>query len=252
LYYRLNVFPIRVPPLRERREDIPLLVEHLVQKCARRMGRSITSIPKKTMDALIAWEWPGNVRELENFIERSVILTQGSVLVSPLNELQPITRAEKSVDETLAATERQHILRALRDSHGKVGGPQGAAARLGLKRTTLQSKPVQNQSAIPTDPALIHDGQRRVEMTVHASAVSDFLYGVIGDQNHDRADDGHAQAIDVDAGYSVRPKETKEPSAHDRADDSEDDVEEETFSRLVDNLASDKTCNQTQYDPRQD
>src|ERR1022692_1563142 len=144
LYYRLNVFPIRVPPLRERREDIRLLVEHFVQKCARRMGRSITSIPKKTMDALIGWEWPGNVRELENFIERSVILTQGSVLVSPLSELQPTTmtttRAEKSVDETLAATERQHILRALRDSHGQVGGPQGAAARLGLKRTTLQSK----------------------------------------------------------------------------------------------------------------
>jgi formate hydrogenlyase transcriptional activator len=140
LYYRLNVFPIRVPPLRERREDIRLLVEHFVQKCARRMGRSITSIPKKTMDALIGWEWPGNVRELENFIERSVILTQGSVLVSPLSELQPITRAEKSVDETLAATERQHILRALRDSHEQVGGPQGAAARLALKRTTLQSK----------------------------------------------------------------------------------------------------------------
>jgi len=144
LYYRLNVFPIRVPPLRERREDIRLLVEHFVQKRARRMGKSITSIPKKTMDALIGWEWPGNVRELENFIERSVILTQGSVLVSPLGELQPTTmtttRAEKSVDETLAATERQHILRALRDSHGQVGGPQGAAARLGLKRTTLQSK----------------------------------------------------------------------------------------------------------------
>ena len=144
LYYRLNVFPIRVPPLRERREDIRLLVEHFVQKRARRMGKSITSIPKKTMDALIGWEWPGNVRELENFIERSVILTQGSVLVSPLGELQPTTmtttRAEKSVDETLAATERQHILRALRDSHGQVGGARGAAARLGLKRTTLQSK----------------------------------------------------------------------------------------------------------------
>ena len=89
LYYRLNVFPIRVPPLRERRDDIPLLVEHFVQKCARRMNKSITSIPKKTMDALMGWEWPGNVRELENFIERSVILTQGSVLVSPLSELEP-------------------------------------------------------------------------------------------------------------------------------------------------------------------
>ena len=89
LYYRLNVFPIRVPPLRERREDIRLLVEHFVQKFARRMNRSITThIPRRTMDGLMGWEWPGNVRELENFIERSVILTQGSVLVSPLGELK--------------------------------------------------------------------------------------------------------------------------------------------------------------------
>ncbi len=141
MYYRLNVFPVRVPPLRERREDIPLLVEHFVQKCARRMNKSITSIPKRTMDALMAWEWPGNVRELENFIERSVILTQGgSVLVSPLSELLPIVTKETSVDETLEAAEREHILRALRESHGQIGGLRGAAARLGLKRTTLQSK----------------------------------------------------------------------------------------------------------------
>ena len=140
LFYRLNVFPVRVPPLRERREDIRLLVEHFVQKCAQRMNRSITSIPKQTMDALMAWEWPGNVRELENFVERSVILTQGSVLASPLNELRPITTEEITVDETLEATERDHILRALRESHGQIGGPRGAAMRLGLKRTTLQSK----------------------------------------------------------------------------------------------------------------
>jgi transcriptional regulator with GAF, ATPase, and Fis domain len=140
LYYRLNVFPVRMPPLRERREDIRLLVGHFVQKCARRMGKSITSIPKETMDALMAWEWPGNVRELENFVERSVILTRGSVLVAPLSELQPITTEETSVDETLEATEREHILRALRESHGQIGGLNGAAVRLGLKRTTLQSK----------------------------------------------------------------------------------------------------------------
>ena len=142
LYYRLNVFPIRVPPLRERRDDIRLLVEHFVQKCARRMNKSITSIPKRTMDALMGWEWPGNVRELENFIERSVILTQGSVLVSPLSELKPIstTAEEKAVDESLEAAEREHILRALRESHGQIGGLKGAAMRLGLKRTTLQSK----------------------------------------------------------------------------------------------------------------
>jgi PAS domain S-box-containing protein len=142
LYYRINVFPIRVPPLRERREDIQLLVEHFVKKFSRRMNRSITSIPKKTMDALIGWEWPGNVRELENFIERSVILTQGSVLVSPLSELKPVSAIaeEKKVDETLETMEREHILRALRESHGQIGGLRGAAMRLGLKRTTLQSK----------------------------------------------------------------------------------------------------------------
>jgi formate hydrogenlyase transcriptional activator len=140
LYYRLNVFPIRVPPLRERREDIHLLVEHFVQTFARRMNKSITSIPKRTMDGLMDWHWPGNVRELENFIERSVILTQGSVLVAPLGELRPIITTEKSVDESLEVAEREHILRALRESHGQIGGPRGAAMRLGLKRTTLQSK----------------------------------------------------------------------------------------------------------------
>jgi transcriptional regulator with GAF, ATPase, and Fis domain len=141
LYYRLNVFPIRVPPLRERREDIQLLAQHFVQKFARRMNKTIESIPKRTMDALLGWEWPGNVRELENFIERSVILTQGSVLVAPLSEMELIgTMEEKSADETLEAAEREHIQRALRESHGQIGGPKGAAMRLGLKRTTLQSK----------------------------------------------------------------------------------------------------------------
>jgi len=142
LYYRLNVFPIHVPPLRERREDIRLLVEHFVRKCGRRMNKSITSIPRKTMDALTDWEWPGNVRELENFIERSVILTQGSVLVAPLSEMQPrsATGSEIGVDDTLETTEREHILHALRESRGQIGGLHGAAMRLGLKRTTLQSK----------------------------------------------------------------------------------------------------------------
>ena len=140
LFYRLNVFPIRVPPLRERREDIRLLVEHFVQKCARRMNKSITSIPKKTMESLMAWEWPGNVRELENFVERSVILTEGSVLVAPLNVLEPSTREDVIPDQTLQTTEREYILRALRESHWQIGGPRGAAVRLGLKRTTLQSK----------------------------------------------------------------------------------------------------------------
>src|SRR5208337_3881404 len=108
--------------LRERREDIRLLVEHFMQKFALRMKKSITSIPKKTMDALMGWDWPGNVRELENFIERSVILTQGSVLVSPLSEMRPMAEEKQSTDQTLEAAEREHILRALRESHGQIGG----------------------------------------------------------------------------------------------------------------------------------
>jgi formate hydrogenlyase transcriptional activator len=140
LYYQLNVFPIRVPPLRERREDIQLLVQHFVYKFAQRMKKSIASIPASTMQALKNWEWPGNVRELENFIDRSMILTQGSVLVSPLSELQSKRDAKTVNDERLEAAEREHILRALRDSRGQIGGVRGAAMRLGLKRTTLQSK----------------------------------------------------------------------------------------------------------------
>ena len=139
LYYRLSVFPIRIPPLRERREDIPLLVEHFVQKFCLRMKKSITSIPKRTMDALKGFDWPGNVRELENVIERAVILTQGSVLVAPLNDIMQI-QEERSKGQTLEAAERDHIVRAMRESHWQVGGMNGAAGRLGMKRTTLQSK----------------------------------------------------------------------------------------------------------------
>ena len=138
LYYRLNVFPIRVPPLRERREDIPLLVEHFVRKCAIRMNKSITSVPTKTMEILKQWDWPGNIRELENFVERSVILTHGTVLQSPLKELEAVS--ERGTDDTLEAIEREHIVRALRQSHGRVSGINGAAERLGMNRTTLQSK----------------------------------------------------------------------------------------------------------------
>jgi PAS domain S-box-containing protein len=141
LYYRLNVFPILIPPLRERREDIRPLVEHFVRKFAHQMKKSITSIPSKTMEMLVRWGWPGNIRELENFIERSVILSPGAVLQAPLSEL------EKAVEEgnggrnvTLRDKERERILQELRACRGKLGGPDGAAARLGLKRTTLQSK----------------------------------------------------------------------------------------------------------------
>ena len=138
LYYRLNVFPLRTPPLRERREDIPLLIEHFVRKYASRMNKSILSIPAKTMETLMQWGWPGNIRELENFVERSVILTPGSVLQVPLGELHEERGPEEG--ETLHDMERERILRALRECKGQLGGPNGAAARLGLKRTTLQSK----------------------------------------------------------------------------------------------------------------
>jgi len=139
LFYRLNVFPIVVPPLRHRRDDIPLLVKYFVHKCSKRMNKSITSIPNKTMAVLTAWDWPGNVRELENFIERSIILTNGSVLAAPLAELQARLSTQDQAG-TLEAAERKHILEALRQSKGRISGEDGAAARLGLKRTTLQSK----------------------------------------------------------------------------------------------------------------
>jgi formate hydrogenlyase transcriptional activator len=139
LYYRLNVFPILIPPLRERREDIRPLIEHFVHKFAAQMKKSITSIPSQTMEMLVRWDWPGNIRELENFVERSVILTPGSVLKSPLSELTPLEQ-NGGKTASLRDKERERILSVLRDCRGKLAGPDGAAARLGLKRTTLQSK----------------------------------------------------------------------------------------------------------------
>lgn len=141
LFYRLNVFPIRVPSLRERREDIPLLIRHFVHKFARRMDRYIETIPKETMKALMGWDWPGNIRELENLMERSVILSERNALRVPLSELQtPSKSRTEEGDRTLDTAERQHIIRVLRETRGVLSGPEGAARRLGLKRTTLQSK----------------------------------------------------------------------------------------------------------------
>jgi formate hydrogenlyase transcriptional activator len=140
LYYRLRVFPITIPPLRERREDIPLLVNYFVDKHSRQLYRKIETIPPDTMRALTRWDWPGNIRELENFIERAVILTNGPVLRAPLAELEFPEETTPPEGSTLEATEREHILRVLRESKGKIAGPKGAAARLGLKRTTLNSK----------------------------------------------------------------------------------------------------------------
>ena len=163
LYYRLNVFPIRIPPLRERREDIPLLVSYFVQRFAKQMQKKVEAIPSVVMKALTAWKWPGNIRELENLIERAVILTRGTSLEAPLAELQRARTEEpapadlqepkevagegtnpqgdkSSVADEYARKQRDDIVRALTSCKGRVGGADGAAARLGMKRTTLLSR----------------------------------------------------------------------------------------------------------------
>jgi formate hydrogenlyase transcriptional activator len=166
LYYRLNVFPIRIPPLRERKDDIPLLIGYFVQKFAKQMQKNIERIPKAVMNALTAWEWPGNIRELENFVERSVILTRGKSLEAPLSELRKLKidaykRGEprgdqedisRIVEETIKALsknrvsdgrakkQRDEIVHALTKSKGRVGGPNGAAVRMGINRTTLLAR----------------------------------------------------------------------------------------------------------------
>jgi len=139
LYYRLHVFPVHMPPLRERAKDIELLVRYFVQRFSRRMNKQIETIPTETMNALTRWEWPGNVRELENFIERSVILSEGTILNVPLSELRPTYDGPRH-DTTLESLERDHIIRVLRETGGVISGLRGAAARLGMKRTTLQSR----------------------------------------------------------------------------------------------------------------
>jgi formate hydrogenlyase transcriptional activator len=166
LFYRLNVFPIRIPPLRERKEDIPLLAKYFVQKTARQMQKNIDSIPASVISALTAWEWPGNIRELENFIERAVILTRGKTLEAPLSELRkmnsnnPASAAAPQGEEQIARIvqdtisslsrkqawnehtnkQREKIIEALSESRGRIGGPNGAAARMGIHRTTLISR----------------------------------------------------------------------------------------------------------------
>jgi formate hydrogenlyase transcriptional activator len=140
LFYRLRVFPITLPPLRERRQDIPLLVRYFVGKHARTLDKHIETIPANIMKALTRWDWPGNIRELENFIERSVILSKGPALWAPLAELEIPDKQPLTESSTLESTERDHILKILREAKGIIAGPQGAAARLGLKRTTLNSK----------------------------------------------------------------------------------------------------------------
>ncbi len=140
LFYRLNVFPIQVPPLRERREDIPVLVRHFAQQFARRMKKRIETIPAETMDVLVEYDWPGNIRELQNLIERAVILSAGPTLDVPLMTLSPRApaTAARPQPQTLEESDRRHIVAALESTHWVVGGANGAAARLGMKRSTLQ------------------------------------------------------------------------------------------------------------------
>jgi len=170
LYYRLNVFPIRVPALRERLEDIPLLVQHFVTQISRRVGKRIDTIPVEVMKALAAHSWPGNVRELQNFIERAVILSPGSALTPPLEELSAVHSAAPAVADRAATTahtlreiEREHILLALRAADWVVGGLTGAAVRLGLKRTTLAAKMLKLG---------IHRPTKRIEQFCDAHRVS--------------------------------------------------------------------------------
>jgi formate hydrogenlyase transcriptional activator len=151
LYYRLNVFPVRVPPLRERPEDIPLLVRHFVQQFARRINRNIETIPSEAMSTLVHYHWPGNIRELQNVIERAVIVSTGPVLRVPLDDMRTrvaspdVSNGDQTSEDAgkmrdlLKEAERKQILAALRQTNWVVAGPNGAAAVLGLKRSTLQA-----------------------------------------------------------------------------------------------------------------
>jgi formate hydrogenlyase transcriptional activator len=134
------VFPITIPPLRERREDIPLLVHYFVSRLARRMQKSIRTVPATAMKAMNNWDWPGNIRELENFIERAVILTQGDTLNVPVSELKIARTTKGRAVLTIEDAERDAIIAALRAAKGRISGQDGAAERLGMKRTTLQNR----------------------------------------------------------------------------------------------------------------
>jgi formate hydrogenlyase transcriptional activator len=145
LYYRLNVFPVVLPPLRNRPDDIPRLVHHFTQRFAQRIGRRIETIPSAVMDALVRYSWPGNIREMENIIERAVILSPGTALHVSLSDLhfpaaESLVPTRAAAPVTLAAAAREHILGALRETGWVVGGPKGAAVRLGMKRSTLQKR----------------------------------------------------------------------------------------------------------------
>jgi formate hydrogenlyase transcriptional activator len=160
LYYRLSVFPVSLPPLRERREDIPLLVDYFLRRMSRQMGKSIDQVPKGVMGILNSHDWPGNIRELQNFIERSAIVTQGRVLSPRISELKLLMQAPVSASpETLSDAERAHILGMLRQTNWIIGGPDGAAARLGLPRTTLISR--MQKLGISSKPGVLSQARNR-------------------------------------------------------------------------------------------
>jgi formate hydrogenlyase transcriptional activator len=140
LFYRLNVFPVNLPPLRERKDDIPILARFFVDEYAKRMGKEIERIPDETVEALVEYDWPGNVRELQNFIERAVILSPCSTLRAPVSVLKKSIQISGAAGGTLDDAQRDHIVKALNESNWVVGGRRGAAVRLGLKRTTLLHK----------------------------------------------------------------------------------------------------------------
>ncbi len=161
LYYRLNVFPIVIPPLRHRREDVPLLVAYFASVYAQRMNKQIEQIPSEAMEALLRYDWPGNIRELQNFIERSVILTTGCVLNPPVSEL--LARRHFARPVTMEDCEREHILKAVEETNGVIAGPHGAAARLGLPRSTLMYRmrklAIANERFSPTSDNYVRDQQ---------------------------------------------------------------------------------------------
>ena len=154
LYFRLNIFPIAVPPLRERREDVPALIKFFAQDCVSRMNRRVTTIPTDTIRLLTEYDWPGNIRELKNFIERSVILSLGTELRAPMEDLDWSKQVAQPRAETLVQAEYEHILKALKESGWVVGGPMGAAKKLGLKRTTLIGKMRKMRILRSTEPVI--------------------------------------------------------------------------------------------------
>jgi formate hydrogenlyase transcriptional activator len=160
LFYRLSIFPITLPPLRDRREDIPELVRHFVTTYAERMNKVVEVIPEDAMEAMLAYDWPGNVRQLQNFIEHGVIVSEGSVFHPPLNQLRTQKNRLPRDNKTLEAATRDHIVQVLKETRWVVGGRHGAAARLGVARTTLLSKMRRLGVESPADEVRVASARR--------------------------------------------------------------------------------------------